>query len=207
MPKIEIPNCLTQVSKNNFKRLESSIPGKALFLFKLNYPFDTELSVFRTPFNFANEKNYFGIENFGDRMKNLGWYIREYQPRIKKETTDLISPPFDEDLWNSFSEQLIMNKIKDNNRNIYEIHCDQTFATTGTYGLDSTNAYFFSGAKKDLTKAFNFSSKKLLGNFRGCDFPDDQIKKLSEFMYGDFTALRYSDESRRIGQEADAIFF
>ncbi len=209
MFKIEIPNCLIPVSKNNYKRLKSGTSGNALFIFKLNV-FDTQLSVYKTPFQFVDEEHSLGVERFVNRINNVGWYIREYNERKSKDL-EHVGPSsgiyFDSSLWDDFSEKLIRDKLKDKQGQIYRVNCLQTFATTATYGLNPKDSYFFSGNDCDLKKAFNFSALKLLGNFEKCEFAKNQIERLNNFMYKDFTSLEHSNESRRIGQEADAVFF
>lgn len=191
MTEIKIPKILIPLTTSNYKEFNISCPGNALFLFDDS---PQELSVFRTPFSLVKHRRYgLGIEVVGDGMGDVGWWIREYCKRNK-------------DLEGIFSEELITMKLKDNRKRVYELHCSQTFAISAKYGIDPENAYFLNVKKNDLRAAFHFGSNKLLSRLNSAGFSEEIVKRVGDFFYEDFTTLKHSEESRKIGQEADAIF-
>ena len=188
----EISEILVPINNSNFEDFDTSSPGNALFLFQRSP--NEELSVFKTPFSFT-EKHDLGIESFGDRMNNVGWYVRKYFERKN-------------DLWGDFSRELIFLKINDKKGEIYEVSCCQTFATSATYGLSFRDSYFLKESDENSIKdAFHFSANRLLNKLNLNGFSEDAIGNLRDFFYEDFMTLKYATESKRIGQEADSVFF
>jgi len=204
MGKIEIPECLTPVGEANFKKIRSLIPGNALFFF--DDMCNQTLKIFRTPFNFVNWKGSFGIENFGDNMKNLGWYVRRYQPREKSDSGN-VTAPYDQDIWDDFSEMSIVDKLRDKSGEIYEIKCDQVFSESAQYGINPKDAYFLNTHSRNVKSAFYFGAKELLSRLDSSGFSDGQVKKLTNIFYEDFKNMGHSNKSREIGKEADSVFF
>ncbi|MGV8152183.1 MAG: hypothetical protein ACP5OG_03810 [Candidatus Nanoarchaeia archaeon] len=201
MSEIKLPKLLTLINEDNFKTFKTSRAGGAVFIFGKDSS-SSHLEVFRTPLklDYACELGMgkgMAIYKFANKGKNIGWSIKKYQKR-------------NNDLWGSFSEESIMEKINDKENIIYEIKCMQVSCIdffSKNFGKE--NVYFLEkGEQEDeIKEVFDFSAKKLTFGLDSRGFDKKQMDKLSYFLYEDFSTMKYSKKSRKIGQEADACFF
>ncbi|MFA7708236.1 MAG: hypothetical protein WCX73_04770 [Candidatus Pacearchaeota archaeon] len=194
---IELPKGLIS-AENNLKR-KLFDKRKALILFEND--FNQTVSIYRQFKINSNRKNSFGMQTPTDldkRMQNIGWWIRQYSPRKN-------------DLEGSFSEELIQIKLKNFNNQLYEVHCDQTFCHMDANGLNPTDAYFLITENKNQIKdIFYFCADEFLKRIGKGDetfFNGGETSKLTDFIYEDFTTGKHSQNSQKVGQEADSIFF
>ncbi len=191
MTDLKVPKILAPVNHTNYRQFDTLSSGKALFLFE--HSPNENFSVFRTPFQLSMGNWGLSLEVKGDRMQNVGWYVREYCGKSK-------------DLSGHFSEELIRERLKDKSRRVYEVKCEQTFATLST-GLSEKDTYFLLGLEEErLRHAFYFGASKLLDSLKSQGFSRHEIIKLGDFCYEDFTTSKHSEKSQEIGQEADAMF-
>lgn len=184
---IALPDSLTCFEKSKRK-----LPRKSALLFLEDDFGNPSLYVFRSKLRF--EQDYMcTAKNRKSRMQNLGWWIREYYKRGGG-------------LWDSFSEELVMDKIRDKQSNLYEIHCSQAFSVLSR-GIPSCAYVLNTRNESGVKEAFVFGANELLKKVSSAGFEDSQVKKLADFLYEDFTTMKYSNKSREVGQDADSVFF
>lgn len=184
MAKMEIPDSLVGVKEASISDKSSNHP----LLFFDDPPSDS-LYIWSS---YSLNGNLLRVG--ANRFNNLDWWIRKY---FKRENS----------LWGAFSEELIKNKIKDKKGELYGVHCDQSFATLSR-GINLDESYFLMNQdEKKAREAFYFAASELLRRLDSIGFPKNEVKKLRNFFYEDFTTRKYAKESIKMGQEADSVFF
>lgn len=192
MAKIEVPKALAKLTKKNLERDKPNSDGEAL-LFLRNFS-DFSLYIFGTPIaarKYEEErfKNSFEMIPQGDLR--LEWFIRRARKKGK-------------DLWESFSENLVMLRLCDGE---YEVSCGQAFAIN-SMGVEYDNAYRLRmGNKRNLRSALYFAAREMvrLAGFK--DIPEEEIRRLRDFLIEDLRTQKYHKKSQEIGSIADSIFF
>lgn len=187
---MKIPNSLIPVSFDKVRK-EGKTLEKGLFF--LDSDFDSARLYLFGPLieiHDVNRENFFICPQGIVRNE---WSIKPARERSK-------------DLWGSFSEMLIMKKLEGCEKE-YEIHCGQAESISGmTVRYD--NAYFMQGnSKKNGAAGFYFGAKEMVRLANVTDLSDNEIMKLTRFLITDYYTNKYSRESKKIGLEADSVFF
>lgn len=189
---LEIPNSLIPVTEKEIKKLGKTLDSGGLFFLREDGFDQSELYIFGAPVKISDvSKNSFFINPEGSIR--FEWFIRPARERSK-------------DLWGSFSEELVMLKLKGNKRK-YEVNCGQANAIAGM-SVKYQDSYLMRGIKKqDARAGFYFGAREMLRIAKINDLPEQEIGKLAKFLFADYNTMRYTKKSEEIGREADSIFF
>ena len=194
----DIPQSLMPISPEEIKKQGRLIERGDLLLLKHDSFDRGQLYVFNAPiripekiFSISCDSKGFFISPEGS--KRFEWYIDPARERGK-------------DLWGSFSEQLVMLRLKGRKRG-YELHCGQAKSLIGM-GVEYSNSYFMSViTPQDLEQALNFGAREMVRLAGIADLPEREIDKLTEFLMTDYRTSEYTRQSNKVGLEADSVFF
>lgn len=194
IPKLLIPLRQQEDAKALEPRLSS---GQAIFIIQGGVGFDGDLSIFGTPTRVIVDSNSLYKDSFEICPRGnikLRWYIRRSRER-------------GDNLWDSFSEELVMLRLTNLSGVEYEIKCSQARAIL-SMGAPYGSSYLFNiKRRKGKEEVFNFGAREMIRSGRCGEFSDAEIEKLSEFLYEDFRTQKYARKSARIGLETDSVFF
>ncbi len=192
MSNIKVPDFLIPATKKtlgNFKQ----VPKKNLLFMMEEIP-NISLYLYGTPTKISDvEEDSFFINPEGNIK--LGWYVRQAFEK-------------GDDLWDFFSESLVMLKLNDRKGLDYDVKCNMADSIVGM-GRDYKEVYFFDFSKdENLRNALYFGAKKILShNDFESSFHHEEIRKLSNFFYEDFKTQIHTKKSNEIALEADSILF
>lgn len=192
MSKLELPKCLVRIDTANYGRFDCSKLGGAVFLFESSP--NESLQVFRAPLELKLQDSIVVLDVKGDRMSNVGWYVRQTFQRGN-------------DLAGEFSESLVRQKLTDNHGIVYDVNCEQAFTLVSAYCAGGTTEGYFLDDRSEISlrQSLLFGAQTLLRRVSSFGFLEQEVRQLADLFYDDFTTLRHTKESREIGQVADAM--
>mgnify|MGYP001568095255 FL=1 len=186
------PRSLIQLTRDDIRRFGKFMQDDFLFFLRQDSFNRAELYVFGAPVEISHIKqDGFFINPEGSTR--LEWYIDPAREKSK-------------DLWGSFSEELIMLRLKGTKRR-YEVHCGQADSLLGM-GVNYENLYRMSrGSPQYARTAFHFGAREMVRVAGITDLLESELNKLAKFLITDFKTEKYKQKSKEIGLEADSVFF